>query len=177
MFCQFVVTANGDSIIIINADEKKLVEAGMPVPSIKLYNIDNDTTSLDSLFGKYILLNIWHTRCGSCIKNIPNIDSILTRYSDVIVVNISVDEDLNKWKEVVKARNFKGVHLLGYYEDIPIRYFVMTKFKFKNEDGIIYGMNYPHYVLIDKQGIIMYNNTPNINPKNWKFFSEILKKK
>lgn len=176
-YCFFinVFSQEKDSLILLNADEKKLVEVGKIAPDFKSINNFNDSVSLKDYRGKYVLLNIWQTSCGPCIENIPNVDSLLRCYNNLIVFNICTDEDSTRWLQIIKSKNFKGIHLRFDEYDIPIKYYILNKYKYKNKEGAIIGTIYPHYVLIDKSGKIIYNNSSNINPKNWKRFNEILK--
>lgn len=65
----------------------------------KLIDKNGTLTSLESMAGKVIFLNIWATWCAPCIAEMPSIDKLHEEMGDeVAFVILSVDEDFEKAK-------------------------------------------------------------------------------
>jgi thiol-disulfide isomerase/thioredoxin len=104
-------------------------------------------TSLESLKGKYVYIDVWATWCGPCRAEIPSLKKIEEKYHDkkIAFVSISVDEikDYEKWKKFVSDKQLGGIQL---YAD-----------KNWNSDFIkSYSINsIPRFILIDPNGNIL----------------------
>jgi thiol-disulfide isomerase/thioredoxin len=66
-----------------------------------LPDLDGKINSFSQFYGKPVLLNIWATWCGPCVREIPDINQIYHEYKDknIIVLGVSVDQNA----DVVKA--------------------------------------------------------------------------
>lgn len=82
----------------------------------KLISIDDSETNLKTILdqnkGKVILIEIWATWCGDCIKGIPNVKKLHKQYKDknVAFVFLSVDRKIDAWKKGIKDYELKGQH-------------------------------------------------------------------
>jgi peroxiredoxin len=120
--------------------------AGKPAPDFKLENIDGGQTSLSDLKGKVVYLDIWATWCRPCLEEMKKGKKLKEAFKgnkNVVFLYVSIDKDVEKWKNYVKSNNVEGVHLIsreGAEENILERY---------NAPYI------PRFVLIDKAGNIV----------------------
>ena len=123
---------------------------GQKASNFYLEDINGKKVNLSDYAGKLICLNFWGTYCSPCIKSIPEKNELLGKYEsqNFVLINILLDNDFRKWREIVKDWNFNGLHLkcTGNWDKI-----LAEKYKI----GSI-----PHYTLIDKNGIIIMNNVP-----------------
>src|SRR5262245_32230015 len=70
-----------------------------PAPGFVLLNASGKSISLSSFKGRPLLLDLWATKCGGCVKEIPSFIEIHHTYANkgLAVVGISMDilyEDL-----------------------------------------------------------------------------------
>lgn len=74
-------------------------------------------TSLESLKGKYVYIDIWATWCGPCRAEIPSLKKIEEKYhgKNIAFVSISVDtdKDFEKWKLFVTEKALGGIQLFA----------------------------------------------------------------
>lgn len=92
--------------------------------------------------GKKILIDIWASWCGDCIRGLPKIKALQEAYKDVVYVFISVDDSSKDWKQGIKKYSIKGTHyLLPSGTDGDFGSFVNVSW-------------IPRYMVIDKQGKI-----------------------
>ncbi len=98
--------------------------------------------SLSSYSGQWVLLDIWASWCGPCIKQFPKLKHIDSTFKKVKIIGISVDEDIESWKYRIEEYRLPWVQALDQtpgFESI----------------ATLYGAyRIPLTVLIDPQGII-----------------------
>lgn len=128
------------------------ITPGKKSPEFDYENYNGDTTSLASLRGKYVYVDVWATWCGPCLREIPFLKEVEEDYreKDVVFVAISIDEakDYDKWREMIEERELVGVQLYSggeaWQSDFPQAY---------NVRGI------PRFILIDPEGNIFDADT------------------
>jgi peroxiredoxin len=125
---------------------------GKAAPDFKLENLEGGQTSLSDLRGKVVYLDIWATWCRPCLEEMKKgkkLKEAFTDQKDVVFLYVSIDSDVEKWKNYVKGNNIHGVHLIskeGVEEKLLERYDVPY---------------IPRFVLIDKEGnIVQYEAKP-----------------
>lgn len=93
------------------AVNNSVVDSTLLAPDFTYPSINGDEFTLSEYRGKVIVLNMWATWCGPCIKEIPDFIELQNEFSDkeVEFVGISVDE---KGWEVV--RPFVKKHNINY---------------------------------------------------------------
>lgn len=130
---------------------KKLVK-GSPSPTFDYENINGGKTSLESLKGKFVYIDVWATWCGPCIGEIPALKAVEKEYhgKNIEFVSISVDDkkDVEKWKKMVAEKELKGIQLFAdndWKSDFVKNYAIA---------GI------PRFILIDTEGKIVNADAP-----------------
>ncbi len=133
-------------------DKLKTLTPGNPSPTFNFENYKGGTTSLESLKGKYVYIDVWATWCGPCLREIPALKEFEKEYENknVQVVSISIDEPKNyeKWKAMVNEKELGGIQLMADNN---------WKSKFV-EDYAILGI--PRFILVDPQGNIISADAP-----------------
>ena len=130
----------------------KALEIGKPSPQFNYENQKGGKTSLESLKGKYVYVDVWATWCGPCIKEIPSLQKVEEQYKDknIAFVTISVDamKDYDKWSKFVTEKKLGGIQLLADKE--------------LNSEFIQgYGITaIPRFILIDPNGNIVNSQAP-----------------
>ena len=130
----------------------KNISKGSPSPTFDYENINGGKTSLESLKGKFVYIDVWATWCGPCIGEIPALKEVEKSYhgKNIEFVSISIDEkkDYEKWKKMVADKELKGIQLFAdnaWKSDFVKKYAI---------DGI------PRFILLDAEGKIVNADAP-----------------
>jgi thiol-disulfide isomerase/thioredoxin len=95
--------------------------------------------------GKTLVIEIWASWCGDCVKAMPKIKELQVNNPDVAYVFISMDKTADKWKIGIEKHEMKGEHFMA--NDQMKGVFA----KAIDLDWI------PRYIIIDKTGkIVLY---------------------
>ena len=121
-------------------------------PGFDFENHKGGKTSLESLKGKFVYIDVWATWCGPCIAEIPALKEVEKEYhgKNIEFVSISIDDkkDHEKWKKMVADKELKGIQLFAdnnWESDFVKKYAI---------DGI------PRFILIDTEGKIVNADAP-----------------
>jgi len=122
--------------------------------------------NMGSFKGKYLVLDFWASWCKGCIELIPIQKQMMEDYkSDSIqFISISIDEDINKWKQSIKSHDLDGVQLIepkSFNGLIAVYCKVLWVY---------------HYTIIDKTGRIIKVDAPPPGPELKKILDTLLKK-
>jgi thiol-disulfide isomerase/thioredoxin len=136
----------------INANSSVSLKPGTKAPDFKLTDLTGQIKSLSDFKGQFVVINFWATWCSPCIKSIPEKNKLYQEYFNkgIVLLNVCIDPEKVKWRELIKENNFQGVHLIcnGDWIDIIRKsYFINT---------------IPHYTLVNKDGEIIKNRVANI---------------
>lgn len=63
--------------------------------------------------GKTIVIEIWASWCGDCVKAMPKIKELQANNPDVAYVFISMDKTADKWKMGIEKHELKGNHYMA----------------------------------------------------------------
>ena len=133
-------------LLNISCSNAQKAEFSKEALSNKLINIDGTETNLKSILkkhkGKTVVIEVWASWCGDCVKNMPNIKEFQTTYPNTDFVFLSCDKTPEAWAKGIEKHELKGDHYL-----IPDG--MKGAFaKSINLDWI------PRYIIIDKKGKI-----------------------
>ena len=95
--------------------------------------------------GKTLVIEVWASWCGDCVKAMPKIKELQANNPDVAYVFISMDKAADKWKFGIEKHELKGDHF-------------MANDQMKGVFGKAIDLDWiPRYIIIDKTGkIVIY---------------------
>lgn len=102
-------------------------------------------TILDDLKGEVVLIDVWASWCGDCLKAIPTINALKKEYGNQItVLYLSMDKTQDDWKKAIEKYELDGVH-----------YFIGRE-KWSDVFGKSIELNWiPRFMVLDKKGNIL----------------------
>jgi thiol-disulfide isomerase/thioredoxin len=121
-----------------------------------LKTIDQRSISFDDLKGKVVVINFWGVWCGPCVKEMPEIQELATKYKsdgDVAILTFDSRDDPVTVKKFIADRKYDFPVLMAdsYSENLR-----------KIHDG---DETYPTTLFVDKKGKISFlkvGNTGNL---------------
>lgn len=107
-----------------------------------------EEVKLSDYYGKIIILDFWYMACFPCIKAIPHISELQSKYNDNGVVILGLNIDSNEKREK-RLPDFIQINKMNY----PIVFIDKSVPKSYNIEG------YPTFYIIDKQGKILFSKS------------------
>lgn len=132
-----------------------------------LINVNGEKIDLGIYKGKYLILDFWASWCVPCLANIPTQKQLIKEYKNepIEFISISLDTDINKWKESIIKHDLEGMQLIApkaFAELIAVYCKVLWV---------------PHYIIIDKNGLFINGDAPQpLDPQFKILLDGILKK-
>ncbi|WP_439128405.1 TlpA family protein disulfide reductase [Polaribacter sp.] len=78
------------------------------------FTLNDSEISIDSILktyqGKKILIDVWASWCGDCIKGLPSVKNLQNKFPKVVFLFLSVDKNRNAWKNGIRRFKIKGEH-------------------------------------------------------------------
>ncbi len=121
---------------------------GKQCPPIITKNTPDSTEfNIESLRGKYLIIDFWGTWCGPCVAGIPHMKAFREKHKDKIeLLGISNDRSFDGWKSFITKNEMNYPNILcGKGEEDFV-----SKF---NVQG------FPTKILIDPQGKILFRDS------------------
>ncbi|MCW9705872.1 TlpA family protein disulfide reductase [Fodinibius salsisoli] len=98
-----------NATVLWNPSEEGL----QPLPTHILVDDDNNKFQLQNIAGKTHFIAFWATWCGPCLEEKPQLDSLKQAYQgDIEFIDISIDEDKDKWRSFIDKYNPAGLQLI-----------------------------------------------------------------
>lgn len=111
-----------------------------------LLDISNNQVAFETILsknkGKNIVIEIWASWCGDCVKAMPKIKELQAAHPETAYVFISMDKTTDKWKAGIEKHQLIGAHYMA-----------------NDQMGGVFAkaidVNWiPRYIIIDKTGKI-----------------------
>lgn len=137
------------NLIVSQLDDQS---QGHQAIDFRFNDINGKPVALSDFKGKVVYIDIWATWCGPCKGEIPYMTKLEEEYKDnpnIVFMSVSIDEQKNeqKWKDMVKEKQMKGIQLFAgdKADDIAKPYKVR---------GI------PRFILVGKDGKLVAADAP-----------------
>ena len=117
--------------------------------SEKLLSTDGSQVAFDDILnqykGKTLVIEVWASWCGDCVKAMPKIKELQASHPDVAYLFISMDRTAEAWKTGIEKHELKGNHF-------------MANDQMKGVFGKAIDLDWiPRYIILDKTGkIVLY---------------------
>lgn len=139
------------------ADEiaaRERIEPGKPAPLFTATDINGKEFSLESLRGKYVVLDFWASWCVPCRQSNPHMKQLYAKYADKGLDFVYVsDDDSNpdKWRKAVETDGLEAFHHV--LRGLKVVSNKPYKFDKTNDISEKYAIHYlPTKFLIDREG-------------------------
>jgi thiol-disulfide isomerase/thioredoxin len=91
---------------------------GQPAPAATFNNPDGGEIRLADFKGVPVLVNLWATWCGPCVKELPTLDRLAQAHAvDGELGVVAISQDSAPHKSVVAFLNYHKIRELGAYQD------------------------------------------------------------
>lgn len=117
--------------------------------SEKLLSTDGNQVAFEDILkqhkGKTLVIEVWASWCGDCVKAMPKIKELQANHPDVAYLFISMDKTVENWKIGIEKHELKGDHF-------------MANDQMKGVFGKAIDLDWiPRYIILDKTGkIVLY---------------------
>jgi peroxiredoxin len=117
---------------------------GKPAPDFVLRGLDGRNIRLSEFRGQVVLVNFWSRSDGDSRQQMPALDRINITYqrAGLVVLGVSVDEDLRRSKEFATAMGVSYPILFDTGTEIGQDYFIQKM---------------PMTILVDRSGVVRYS--------------------
>ncbi|MCL1850819.1 MAG: AhpC/TSA family protein [Bacteroidetes bacterium] len=126
-------------------EKVKQTEVGAVLPGFELPDPEGKLISLESMRGKYVLVDFWASWCRPCLGEIPNLKIAYEKYHDkgFEIISISLDDDKEAWINGVAQHELVWLNV----SDLQA---------FNSPIAKQFAVAYvPHTFLLDPQGVIL----------------------
>jgi peroxiredoxin len=122
------------------------VKTNPVAPPFDVTSLQGKTFKLEELKGKYVVLNFWFIHCAPCLRELPQLNKLVTAYGKRNFVFIAFATD-NKYdlESFLKKKPFA-------YNIIPKGLPVVMKY----HDPAGSNVSFPTHVIIDPKGEIVF---------------------
>lgn len=129
-----------------SAPKQNGVGIGDLAPELNMPSPDGEIITLESLRGKYVLIDFWASWCGPCRRENPNVVKAYNKYKEAgfEVYSVSLDKDKNRWMQAIQQ---DGLIWPSHVSDLK---------QWRSAATGLYGFSgIPYTVLIDKEGKVI----------------------
>lgn len=126
-------------------ERKKLLKKGKEAPDIRLKTPEGNVKPLSDLKGQVVLIDFWASWCKPCIKTIPKLRKLYSKYADqgFEIYGVSLDKKKSSWVNAIEKHEMDWVHVsdLKYFNSAAAQKYKVNSI--------------PFTVLVDQEGKII----------------------
>lgn len=101
-------------MISISCNSQKFSDKAL---TTTLLSLDGSQISFQDILkrhdSKTVLIEVWASWCGDCVKNMPNLKKLQANNPSVDYLFLSMDKTADKWKEGIEKHDLKGDHFMA----------------------------------------------------------------
>lgn len=99
----------------------KTTKEGSPVPTVKtLATLDGTEFDINSLRGKYVLIDFWGVWCGPCVAEMPKVKVFQEKYRDkLVVLGINSGDTKEKIQKFINENGYNWQQLMSDKKNTP----------------------------------------------------------
>lgn len=101
-------------MISISCNSQKFSDKAL---TTTLLSLDGSQISFQDILKKHdsktVLIEVWASWCGDCVKNMPNLKKLQANNPSVDYLFLSMDKTADKWKEGIEKHDLKGDHFMA----------------------------------------------------------------
>jgi len=131
-------------LVLVSSTVCHAVSVGEPAPFFQLEGAENKIYRLEDFKDKIVFVNFWASWCPPCRKELPLLDQLQSRYDNLVVLAINIDDDREAAQQFIEQYNIKSLILYDPNIEVVSRYkaIAMPTSYILDEKGII---RYSHY--------------------------------
>lgn len=135
---------NDNPILIEKSLNESAFKLNEKAPDFIAFNMDGQSIKLSELQGKVVVLNFWFIKCGPCVQEMPELNTLKKQFynEDVVFLAITFDTKENI-QTFLKTHDFN-------YTILPKSSDVIQVNKVRS---------FPTNVVLDKNGIVVFQET------------------
>ena len=131
-------------------EQERKSSVGQPFIDFSAQTIAGDSLKLSSMVGKteYVLVDFWASWCGPCIKSLPSLKALYSKYKGkkLEILGVSLDSKKEDWAGAVKQYDLAWKHVSDLNQ-------------WSSKFAAMYAVQaIPATILIDKNGMIVGRN-------------------
>jgi thiol-disulfide isomerase/thioredoxin len=90
-------------------EKVETAKAGQMAPDFTAIDIEGNKVAISDYRGKVVVLDFWASWCGPCMKAMPHLQDVATKYKDqgVVVLGSSTRDDRKNFEKWIKANGSK----------------------------------------------------------------------
>lgn len=117
LYVQFMATSGSEDLKARVTNTWNGIQAlmpGNPAPEFSMTDINGNPVKLSDYRGKVVYLKFWASWCGPCMRQVPpaaELKKRLADQTDLVFIYVSIDTDLDAWRNAVERNNISGIHL------------------------------------------------------------------
>lgn len=97
----------------------KAVEPGLPFPSTVFIDQNGRPTTISAFRGKTVVINVWATWCGPCVKELPSLDRLADALNPDTAAVLIVSQDKGGYAVTKPFLDKLGIAKLKGFTDSP----------------------------------------------------------
>lgn len=132
---------------------KDQAAVGNRAPAFAMNDLNGKIVRLEDLKGKVVVMNFWSTKCAACDYETPALNEMVDAFAGKNVVFLGFAHDSkSSIEKFLKKQPFK-------YEIFPESMQAMIVGYGKPQANGFYDMPFPLHIVVDQNGVVVYNET------------------
>ena len=98
------------------------LEEPVPVPDVAVLTREGGTTTFDRFEGRFVVLNLWATWCGPCIRELPSLARLDDALADKRAQVVLISQDRGGFKQTDRFLKKLGVNIADSFVDERLKF-------------------------------------------------------